>query len=240
MMAAILAMTAATTFSASIPMANPSFENPAIATSDHISNVLPTSWTGTTSTASSGAGETFIIKNPASNSRFPAGAADGTQWVQILAFRTGSQPEYALTQNLGAANAAAAGTYTLSGYAGFDATSVNAQNNTGGRVELYANNGSGTPLISVAFPAGSLTPGQFMPFTGNVTLPPLDPALGTSLVVRLEIDRPASNAQFSASVISYDGLRLDFTPVPEPVAGLLALAAGPGAMLMRRRRNSAS
>jgi hypothetical protein len=185
-----------------LPVANPSFENPALASGASLNAAIP-DWSNTTGSSR--------------QVRYPTPVIPGTHLNQIAEFFGGG----AVAQSLGHSIVADA-TYTvdcLFGWAGGGLSGV---------VELYA----GGTLIDGAVVGGTLLTsdvrvaaagGDFTmeEFSFNWTAPASGGPVGQNLSIRL-----GRADAFLISSVAFDNIRVSYVPIPEPASALLLAGAG--------------
>lgn len=215
---------------ASVEVANPSFESPAIPTGSFLTTAPPTGWVNY-AYIDVFAGRDVGVLNPATTTLYADAAPDGSN-VAVVFLLTGGPTESGIQQTLSTPLMANM-QYTLNVHVGNiapDGGPFNFAGFPGYRIALLA---GGQEL---AFDNNTLLPGEgrFLESTVQFTTGGTHASLGQPLGIRLvSLDGP------TGIEVNFDHVRLDATAVPEPSTWGLA-ASGVLALLAVLRRANAT
>lgn len=191
----------------SIPITNPGFESDILAAGSGTSTA-PTGWSNGLNLAPNG-----IAYHPTTTD-LPGGAPQGQNIGEVIGAGTAA---INLFQNVGTVSA---GTYSLS----YDVVNLVGAPSVGYQVQLFAKSGSTTTVLGTDNNSQWPVPaGQYKPASLSVTVGAASPTIGATLGIRL---LALGGSTSSPTVVFFDNLNLQLTPVPEPgTAALLVVGA---------------
>jgi hypothetical protein len=205
-----------------ITVQNHSFEDPVTADYTLVGGGL-TGW-------NSSGPNTYVVKNGGLVSY-----TTGVDGNQALFFEPYADRNVMVWQNTGATFAA--GTYTLTVNVGMGTGFADFGEDASAEFQLLAYDGSYNYNLGVAattIPAAQLkaSPGNLGTYTYTLALTGSESFIGDTVAIVLKADKNTSTFQN----VSYDNVRLNFTPIPEP-SSVAMLLGGIGALTLLRRRS---
>ncbi|RPJ32247.1 MAG: PEP-CTERM sorting domain-containing protein [Verrucomicrobiaceae bacterium] len=226
-LATALLGTVSTTHAASIAVINSSFESPVTSDYVNINGGLP-GWSAPASV------NTYVVKNGGLVS-FTSGVT-GNQALFFEPYADGGNSY--VYQNTGAAFAA--GTYTLTVDIGYGLGFATAGGNATANFQLLSYDGSPPYNYSVGAAATTVSAatlaghnGNLLAYTYTLNLDGSEDFIGDAVVIFLQAQTTTPG---TFQNVSYDNVRLNFTPIPEP-SSVAMLLGGIGALTLRRRRS---